>query len=292
VAKNSVYNDNEKIDWATSIPFFGVHIAAVVGVAVCGFGWKEAIWCFALYFTRMFLVIGGFHRYFAHQSLKMGRVMQFLVAVGGTTACQKGPLWWAAHHRHHHRYSDQEEDVHSPSRRGFWWSHVGWLLSSKYDKAPEHLMKSFHIYPELLWVDRFWGVPPVALACFCTYFGGLSVLFGGFFLSTVIVYHGIFCVNSLAHVWGSRRYATSDTSRNSLFLSLWTLGGGWHNNHHHYQRASCSGFFWWEIDITYGIFKVLSWFGLVWGLHKAPPKVIAANLIAKDAASEQATVRF
>jgi stearoyl-CoA desaturase (Delta-9 desaturase) len=270
---------DEQVSWLKSLPFIGVHVAAVVGVIYTGFGWHEAAWCFGLYFTRMFFIIGGYHRYFAHRSYKMGRVMQFLVALGGTTAAQKGPLWWAGHHRHHHKYSDGEEDIHSP-KRGFWWSHVGWIVCSKYDETPTHLIKGFAVYPELRFLDRHWLLPPVGLAVLCLWLGGWGAVFGGFFVSTVLVFHGVFAVNSLTHCWGSRRYVTNDTSRNSMLISLLTLGEGWHNNHHYYQRSSTSGFRWWEIDMTYYILKILSWVGLVWGLHKPPKKVLESNLVA------------
>jgi len=279
MAKTYERADDEQVSWLKSMPFIGVHIAAVVGVAFTGFGWREAVWCFALYFTRMFFVIAGYHRYFGHQAFKMGRGMQFVMALGGVTAAQKGPLWWGGHHRHHHKHSDQELDIHSP-KRGFWWSHMGWIVCPKYEETPVELIKNFHKYPELRFLDRHWLLPPIGLAALCLYFGGAGALFGGFFVSTVIVYHGVFAVNSLTHRWGTRRFVTNDTSRNSLLISLLTLGEGWHNNHHYYQRSSSSGFFWWEIDITYYILKVLSWFGLVWGLQLPPRKVLESNLVA------------
>jgi stearoyl-CoA desaturase (delta-9 desaturase) len=279
LAKTFTRAADERVSWLKSVPFIGVHVAAVLGVAWTGFGWHEAMWCFALYVTRMFFIIGGYHRYFAHQSFKMGRRMQFVMALGGVTAAQKGPLWWAGHHRHHHKHSDQILDVHSP-KRGFWWSHMGWIVCSKYDDTPVDLIKNFHAYPELRLLDRHWLVPPVALAVLCLIFGGWGAVFGGFFVSTVLVFHAVFAVNSLSHRVGTRRYATTDTSRNNWVISLLTLGEGWHNNHHHYQRSSSSGFFWWELDVTYYVLKLLSWAGLVWGLQLPPRVVIEGSLLA------------
>ncbi|MCC6525762.1 MAG: acyl-CoA desaturase [Polyangiaceae bacterium] len=255
-----------------------LHVAPI-GIVWTGFGWREAALCAALYFVRMFFITAGYHRYFAHRSFRAGRVVQFLLAFGGGTAAQKGALWWAGHHRHHHRHSDDELDIHSP-RRGFWWSHVGWIVCAKYDATPTAAIEDMARYPELRWLDRYHLVPPVLLGAACLLCFGWSGLFGGFFLSTVILYHGTFVINSLSHVFGRRRYATTDTSRNSLLLALVTLGEGWHNNHHYYQRSTSQGFFWWEIDITFYVLKVLSWVGLVRGLHTPPKRVLDANRLA------------
>jgi stearoyl-CoA desaturase (delta-9 desaturase) len=119
----------DRTDWLAAIPFFAVHLAPLAAFFVV-VTWQDWVLCAVLYVTRMFCITAGYHRYFSHRSYRMGRVAQFLMAFGGTTALQKGPLWWAGHHRLHHRFSDQDDDVHSP-RDGFWWSHVGWILSTK-----------------------------------------------------------------------------------------------------------------------------------------------------------------
>jgi stearoyl-CoA desaturase (delta-9 desaturase) len=102
---------------------------------------------------------------------------------------------------------------------------------------------------------------------------GFQMLVWGFFISTTILYHGTFTVNSLAHRWGSRRFRTTDDSRNNLFIALITLGEGWHNNHHRYLSSERQGFYWWEIDVSHYILTMLSWMGIVWEL-KTPPKSI------------------
>jgi stearoyl-CoA desaturase (delta-9 desaturase) len=236
------------------------------------------ILCVALYFIRMFFITAGFHRYFAHRSYKMGRIMQFLMAFGGTTSAQKGVLWWAAHHRHHHKHSDEKSDIHSP-RHGFWWSHAGWILCDKYNETRFDLIPDLAKYPELRWINRFHLVPPTMLAIACFAIDGWTGLVIGFFLSTAVLYHGTFTINSLTHLFGRRRYATADTSRNSLILALITLGEGWHNNHHYYQRATNQGFFWWEIDISFYILKLLSWMRLVHGIHTPPQRVLDSNRV-------------
>jgi len=258
-----------------AIPFGLVHLApfAAIWTGATSFDW---IVCFSLYFARMFFITAGYHRYFSHRSYKLGRGMQFLMAVGGTTAMQRGPLWWAAHHRHHHKYSDQPEDVHSPLR-GLWWSHVGWVLCDRYADTDMERVKDVAKYPELRWLNDYHLVPPTVLAIGCYLLGGLGTLFVGFFLSTVLVYHCTFFINSLAHVFGRRRYVTTDTSRNSFILALLTLGEGWHNNHHYYQSSVKQGFYWWEIDVSYCIVKMLSWVGLASDLRGVPDHVRSAN---------------
>jgi stearoyl-CoA desaturase (delta-9 desaturase) len=273
------FDPDERVDWLRSVPFILMHLAPL-GIIWTGFGWREAALAFGLYVVRMFFITAGFHRYFGHRSYKTGRVMQFILAFGGGTSVQKGALWWAAHHRHHHKHSDMDEDVHSP-KRGFWWSHMGWIMCTKYHRPPHELIRDFARYPELMFLDRHHAIPPLVLGTACTLWGGWSYLMA-FFVSTVFLYHGTFVINSLTHVWGSRRYATTDTSRNNLWLALITLGEGWHNNHHHYQRSTSQGFFWWEIDISYYVLKVMSWVGLVWGLHTPPDSVKNSKRVDRD----------
>ena len=129
------------------------------------------------------------------------------------------------------------------------------------------MIRDYHKYPELRWLNEHFLVPPVALAIGLFLVGGWGWLVWGFFISTVVLWHGSFCVNSLAHVFGRRRYITTDTSRNSLLISLITMGEGWHNNHHHYMASVRQGFYWWELDVTYYLLRFLSWFGLVWDLR-------------------------
>lgn len=263
--------------------FFLIHIGAL-GVFFTPFSWSMVWLCLALFWMRMFGITAGYHRYFSHRSFKTSRFFQFLLAVIGTTSLQKGVLWWAGHHRHHHRYSDQDEDIHSPRRDGFWWAHVGWILSERYDETPEHLIKDFVRYPELRWLNRWHAVPGVLLAIVIFALLGLPGLFWGFFLSTVLTWHTTFSINSLTHVFGRRRYETTDSSRNSLILALLTLGEGWHNNHHYYQASTRQGFFWWEIDISYLILRGLASVGVVWDLRQPPQRILKSDIGAPAAA--------
>lgn len=269
-----------RISFFHALPFALFHLICLAAFLV-KFRWSYVVLCLALYYTRMFFVTAGYHRYFSHRSYKTSRVFQFLLAFLAMTSAQKGVLWWAGHHRHHHRFSDQEYDIHSPSQDGFWWSHVGWILADRYNKTDVEGIRDFYKFPELRWLNRYPLVPPVTLAVAIFLVGGWSALIWGFFISTVLLWHGSFIVNSLAHVFGRRRYATSDTSRNSFLIALITMGEGWHNNHHHYMTSVRQGFFWWELDGTYYLLRLLSWLGLVWDLRYPPPALVAATAATK-----------
>jgi stearoyl-CoA desaturase (delta-9 desaturase) len=194
-----------------------------------------------------------------------------LVLAGlGCSAFQKGPLWWAALHRQHHRHADTLDDPHSPRARSWWWAHVGWVLAADYNETNWRAVRDWSRYPELRWLNRNYWVPPLALAALCLLIGGWSGLVWGFCISTVLSHHAVYAVNSLCHIVGRRRYATSDDSRNNLFVALITLGEGWHNNHHHYQSSANQGFFWWELDVSYYLIRLLGCVGLVWDIRKPP----------------------
>jgi stearoyl-CoA desaturase (delta-9 desaturase) len=259
----------ERLYSGKNIPFILLHIACFTAL-LTGVSWSAVALCAGLYFVRMFGLTAGYHRYFSHRSYKTSRVFQFLIAALACTATQKGPLWWAAHHRRHHRFSDQEGDVHSPRQSGFWWSHVGWILSTKYEATDFDGIKDFARYAELRWLNTFHLIPAIALAVACYLVGGWQYLVWGYVISTVLLYHGTFVINSLAHVWGNRRYETTDDSRNNFWLAIITGGEGWHNNHHHYMASVKQGFFWWEVDTSYYILRVLSWLGIVWDLRVPP----------------------
>ncbi len=257
-----------KLEWGAMTPFWLVHLG-VLGALWSGVSWQAAVACAVLYVVRMFGVTGVYHRYFSHRTFKTSRPMQFLLAVLAETSLQRGVLWWAAHHRDHHKYSDLPNDVHSPREHGLFYAHMGWIYDCNSDTKLDRI-KDFAKYPELCWLDRHWMVPGTLLGIGCFLLLGWSGLFIGFCLSTVLVWHGTFTINSLAHVWGKRRYATTDDSRNNFWLALITLGEGWHNNHHHYMHSTRQGFFWWEVDVTYYLLRALAAVGLVWDLKEPP----------------------
>jgi stearoyl-CoA desaturase (Delta-9 desaturase) len=273
----AAFAPDERINWVTSIPFLAFHLIPFAAIWT-GVPASALVLCAVLYFTRVFFITAGYHRYFSHRSYRLPRWAQFLMALGGTSCMQKGPLWWAAHHRDHHRYSDTELDIHSPIR-GFWWSHVGWILCDKYGPTEYDRIKDFAKYPELRWLNRNDWVGWVALAIASFLIGGWAGLVVGFGWSTVLLWHGTFTVNSLAHVMGRRRYATTDTSRNSLIIALITNGEGWHNNHHHYQASARQGFHWWQWDPSYYVLWALSKVGVVRDLKQPSEKVLSSNLV-------------
>jgi stearoyl-CoA desaturase (delta-9 desaturase) len=218
------------------------------------------------YFLRMFGVTAGYHRYFAHRSYKTSRWFGFVLALLGCSAAQRGPLWWAANHRTHHLRSDTDDDPHSPVR-GFCWAHMTWILHQAPDAPGLVHARDWAKYPELRWLDRLQWVPPTCLLVLCYLVAGWSGVVWGFLVSTVLLYHATFLVNSVCHVLGTRRYATADLSRNNAVVALLTMGEGWHNNHHHAPHSARQGFRWWEIDVAYYALCALALVGLVWELR-------------------------
>lgn len=265
--------------------FVLIHLGCL-SVFWCGYSLTAVSLCIAFYVIRMFAITAGYHRLFSHRSYRTSRVFQFLLGFIGACSAQKGPLWWAASHRHHHRHSDTEEDLHSPGAQGIWWAHAGWVLSNEHDDADLATVADLTRYPELLLLERFHYVPPLLFLA-STYFlgaflqssfpglqtSGVQVMVWGALISTVFLYHGTFAINSLAHVFGRKRFETNDESRNSLLLAIFTLGEGWHNNHHRFPGSERQGFYWWEIDITHYTLKFFSLFGLVWDLREPPRRI-------------------
>lgn len=274
-----------------AIPFILVHLACL-GALWTGVHGRDVAIAVGLYFLRMFGVTAGYHRYFSHRAFKTSRWFQFVLAVLAEMSAQRGVLWWAAKHRHHHRYSDTVDDVHSPLQRGFFYAHVGWIFDKKHDSADMSVVPDLTRYPELVWLDRHYYVPAAALAVLVWALAGWSGLVVGFFWSTVAVYHATFCINSLAHVYGKRRYLTGDDSRNNWWFALLAMGEGWHNNHHAYQSAACQGFRWYEVDLSYYILRALSWMGVVWDLHRPPAAVVRCEQRLGSAIIEKAAAQL
>lgn len=272
---------DEKINLVTSLPFLLVHLIPLLAI-VTGVTWTSLALFGGLYAVRMFAITAGYHRYFSHRSYRTNRAVQFLLGFLGTTAVQKGPLWWASHHRAHHRYSDTDLDVHSP-QKGFWWSHVGWILCDKHNEADLDAVRDLAAYPELRFLERFDWIGPWTVGVASFLIGGWSGLVFGFFGSTVLLWHATFTVNSLNHTWGSRRYATTDTSRNNPFLALLTFGEGWHNNHHHFQASARQGFYWWELDLSWYALRSMRALRLVRGLRQPPADALQRDRIADGA---------
>ena len=279
-------SSEKKIDWLRAVPFIALHIS-VLFVFLVGWSPVAVIVAVAMYALRMFAITAFYHRYFSHKTFRASRVVQFIFAALGASAVQRGPLWWAAHHRMHHAHSDKPGDEHSPKQSGFLWSHMGWFLSRHNFKTRLDKIKDFARYPELRLLDRYDVLMPALLAVAMfglgellnTYWptlgtNGWQMLVWGFIVSTVVLYHITFTINSLAHSIGHRRFNTGDDSRNNFLLAILTFGEGWHNNHHFYPGSARQGFAWWEIDITYYGLRMMQLLGLIRDLRPVPGRVM------------------
>ena len=278
------------IDWPRLLPFVALHLGALAVVWV-GVSTTAVATATLLYVLRMFAITGFYHRYFSHCAFRTSRAAQFVFALFGAAGVQRGALWWASQHRHHHAHSDLTEDVHSAHQHGFIWSHMGWFMARENFATRRELIEPLWRYRELRFLDRYDGLVPVALGVALYGLGealaewapflqtnGPQLVVWGFCISTVALYHATFTINSMAHRFGRRRYATPDDSRNNFWLALLTFGEGWHNNHHHFPGAARQGFYWWEIDLTYYGLRVLAALGIIWDLKELPTEMLRARL--------------
>jgi stearoyl-CoA desaturase (delta-9 desaturase) len=276
--------DIDRVNWFRCLPFVILHLGCL-GIFVVGWSWTAVYAAAALYLVRMFAITGVYHRYFSHRTFKTSRWAQFIFAMVGASSAQRGPLWWAANHRNHHRESDTPADPHSPVHYSFFRSHAGWFMCTRYYATQYERIRDFARFPELVWLNRFDKAIPAALGLGVYLCGlwleyavpslgvtGLQLFVWGFVLSTTVLFHATASINSLAHIFGNKRYDTGDESRNNFWLALITLGEGWHNNHHKHMGCTRQGFYWWEIDITYYCLKFLSWAGIIWDLKQVPRK--------------------
>lgn len=287
-----------EFNWVRVIPFIFLHIACLTAFYT-GLSTTAVVVCLSLFWLRLFAITAFYHRYFSHKSFSANRFWQFVFALIGNMSAQRGPLWWAAHHRAHHQYADTDKDLHSPVRRGFWWSHVGWFTCDASFRTDMKRVKDFSRFPELVWLDRFDAFAPFLLVCLLFVAGeilaatqpqletnGLQLVVWGFFISTVLLFHATVTINSLGHIWGTRRFKTKDDSRNNALLALVTLGEGWHNNHHRYAASARQGFYWWELDITYMVLKAMSWLGIIRNLRPVPAHVLAEGRQVREKAHD------
>jgi stearoyl-CoA desaturase (delta-9 desaturase) len=274
------------IDLVRALPFILLNLSCLL-VFYVGASWTAVITAVVLCWVRVFSIGAFYHRLFAHRAFKTNRFWQFIFAVMGNSAAQRGPLWWATHHRRHHAVADQPEDAHSPVQHSFFWSHIGWFLAQKnYYYNPKYV-SDLTRFPELVFLDRYDSLVPIVLGITLFSVGvllsyvapqlhttGLQMFIWGFSISTVMLFHVTVSINSLSHRFGRRKYNTKDNSRNNWFLALLTFGEGWHNNHHHYPASANQGFRFWEIDITYYLLCFLQSVGIIWDVKKVPRDVL------------------
>jgi stearoyl-CoA desaturase (delta-9 desaturase) len=286
-------SNKDKIDWFRIFPFIFIHLACFAVIWV-GVSTTAVIVCILSYLIRMFAITAFYHRYFSHKTFKTHRITQTIFAAIGATATQRGPLWWAAHHRHHHIHSDKETDKHSP-KNGFIYSHMQWFLKQKNFKTQTDRVKDLNQYPELRFIDRFDILFPILLVVLLYLLGtflnslypslnttGLQLIVWGYFISTVVLSHVTYCINSLAHVFGSKSYETGDDSRNNFILAILTLGEGWHNNQHCSPGSVKQGFKWWQIDLSFYVIKTMEKMGLVWDLKYPNQQLLRNKMIVRS----------
>ncbi len=265
---------NERINKRSSIPFILLHFLPLLAF-VTGVTWRAVTLCVVLYVVRMLAITGGYHRYFSHRSYKLGARAAVRARVRRHERRAEGSAVVGGASPQRTTSTPTPTATSTRPSAGFWWSHVGWILCDKYNKTETDAIKDFAKYPELVWLDKHDWVAPWTLGFACYLIAGWSGLIIGFFLSTVLLWHGTFTINSLAHVWGRRVYDTTDTSRNNAALAVITGGEGWHNNHHRYPWAARQGFRWWQIDMTYYVIRVFSWLGIVHDIRPVPAAVRA-----------------
>ena len=268
------------------IPFLSIQAMALL-VFFVPLTWACIVLAIFSYLVRMFAITAFYHRYFSHRTFKTSRVVHTMGAIVASSAGQRGPLWWASHHRRHHRHSDTPNDPHSPTLKGFIWSHMFWFMAPSAHATVDDEIPDLQKLPELRLLNRLDWIPGVGLATGCYLLGetawaakyfdasGWQWLIWGFFVPTTALYHATYTVNSLAHLWGKKRFKTHDGSRNNFFVSLLTLGEGWHNNHHFFPGTVRQGFTKWEIDPTFWGLKIMAWLRIVSDLKPIPEWVQA-----------------
>jgi fatty-acid desaturase len=261
----------EGINWTSLSAFAVFHLAAVA--ALFFFRWQALLLAVALYWIALSLGIGmGYHRLLTHRSYKTPKWIEYLLTVCGTLALEGGPVFWVTAHRIHHRFSDTTGDPHTP-REGKWWAHIVWMLvgkasyhnppeSARY--APDLVRDPFHV-----WISRYHFAPLIVTGVLLLLVGGVPFLLWGVFARVTVGWHATWLVNSATHLWGRRRFATRDGSRNNAWVALVTFGEGWHNNHHAHPTSARHGLAWYEIDPTWIAIRLLGVFGLAKSVQEA-----------------------
>ena len=256
--------NGQKMNWPTTVTFALFHIGAIAALFM--FSWKSLIVAAALYWITVGWGISlGYHRLHTHRSYKVPLALEYFFALCGALTLEGGPIFWVATHRIHHQKSDLPGDPHSP-RDGAWWAHMGWIIFGETNHNNTRIMSKYA--PDLakhrfyVWLNNYHWVPMVILGSILFAFGGLPLMLWGTCLRVVIGLHATWLVNSATHIWGRRRFATRDDSRNSWWVALLTFGEGWHNNHHAHPGSARHGLAWYEFDISWITLKLLRALGV------------------------------
>ena len=260
------------VNWTTTGVVALFHIGAIAALFM--FSWPRFLTAVFLYWVATGLGISmGYHRLHTHRGYKCPPWLDYFFALCGTLSLEGGPIFWVAVHRLHHQNSDQPGDPHSPRDGGFYWSHMGWLIVGASNHNNTRLMSKYA--PDLA-KQRVYGVlntwhwlPQVLLAAILYAVGGLPLVLWGIFARVTFGLHATWLVNSATHLWGSRRFATRDDSRNNWWVALFTFGEGWHNNHHAHPTSIRHGLAWYEIDHSWILVNILKRLGLAWDLKVA-----------------------
>jgi stearoyl-CoA desaturase (delta-9 desaturase) len=265
----------QPVNWGVTLIMLGLHVCALASVFF--FTWKALILAIFMWWVAGSLGIGmGYHRLLTHRGYKTPKWVEYVFTTCGTLALEGGPIAWVATHRIHHQNTDKEGDPHSPHDGGL-WAHMGWIITGRAmhrDRSellpyvPDLRKDKFH-----LWISKWHVIPSIAIAVIFYFIGGWPWVFWGVLLRTVVSLHATWLVNSATHIWGSRRFATSDSSTNSFWVAVLTFGEGWHNNHHAAPQSARHGLKWYELDVNwYGIFT-LKMLGLAWDIKRTKLEV-------------------
>jgi stearoyl-CoA desaturase (delta-9 desaturase) len=252
------------LNWPTIIVLVILHVGAVAALFM--FSWANlAVTLFLLWFATGLGISMGYHRLHTHRSYQVPRALEYLFAVCGALTFEGGPIFWVATHRVHHQKSDRPGDPHSP-REGAWWSHMVWMMVGEAKHSNTRLMAKYA--PDLakdpfyVWLDHYHWLPNILLAVLLFAIGGFPMVLWGICLRVVVGLHATWLVNSATHMWGSRRFATHDDSRNLWWVALITFGEGWHNNHHAHPTSARHGLAWYEFDPSWIQIQILQRFGI------------------------------
>lgn len=253
-----------RLEWPVILFMAAIHLIALLALLPSNFSWGAVgITLFLHWITGGVGITLGWHRLVTHRSFQTPKWVEYLLVLCGTLACQSGPIEWIGLHRNHHVNSDQELDHHNSSR-GFWWSHMGWMLHKVPDKQEiiRRHTKDIADDPVYQFLDNYFLPVQIVLGLALYLMGGWSFVIWGIFLRLVLVYHCTWFVNSATHLFGYRSHETSDRSTNCWWVALLTYGEGWHNNHHAFQYSARHGLKWWEIDLTWMMVRCLQAVGL------------------------------
>lgn len=272
-------SQHKRLNWTTTIAMALFHLGAIAALFV--FSWRNLAVAVFLYWVATGLGISlGYHRLHTHRSYKTPRLLEYFLAICGSLTLEGGPITWVATHRIHHQKSDHDGDPHSP-RDGMWWAHVGWILFgesldkltgivSKY--APDLGRQRFYV-----WLNKYHWLPLLVLGAALYAIGGWPMFLWGICVRVVFGLHATWLVNSATHMWGGRRFATRDDSRNNWWVALLTFGEGWHNNHHAHPTSARHGLAWYEFDPSWLTLKVLRRIGLAKAVQSAGLNEASAN---------------